>query len=621
MKFVKLMCGVITAALLLSSVTIFAENNSEADKRYSFGTLYNAGLDTGFSKQNPISENDAHYGWEMGKFTIGGYTSVDDTDKGNPVFVKKADEKLKLFFELEQDISKLNGDDLLSVNEDGNGYDRLLNADRANFGYGALVIRRDNPLNSAEKPVTVYNFLSDTAKKGTKITVQEFDEGVYDLNLDYEIKNSRNFLAEFSNYKISLRFTVKNEEEQNITNNTLKYNLGELVNTGLDNGYTGRDKITINDPHYGWELGNFFVEGFTSYNDNDKEQPIFLKNAGDEVTLKFHLEQDIAKLNSNDFLSVNTDTNGFDENFGIVQANLERGALFIRVTNYQNITGKPEIYTDYLAANASKTADTTVKLCEEGDYEVALDYEIEDISNLFPAYHNYRISFKFSVRNGNCMIFPHEIGTGAELLNTSITKNGFYLDFAKSRYLDINVKKSVLIDGENELTEDTRFNKVAKDGDKFTDEGVYTITAKNRYTDVEPTVKVIYVGENDILRAHMTTNIPISDIKVMLNQGAEILEDGTISMPEPEISSIVSVEAVTERSDTTSAEIVTEITAERPEYTNSNTPASYTIFFIIGGVVLAAIITATIIVLTKHKKHTSQNNSDKENNSDTGEKK
>lgn len=410
MKIVKFVCGVLIAALLSVPMTSFAENNTTTGRRYSVGTLYNTGKDNGFSKQNQIGENDVHYGWELGSFTLGGYTEVDNSDKDNPVFIKNTDDKVELFFNLKQDISKLNGKETLAISSDANGYDKQLNVDKTDFGYGALIVKRDNPLNSAEKPISTFNFLSETAKKGTDIKAYEFDEGIYDVALDYEIKNSEKTFASYTNYKISFRFTVKNAEEQSVSENTQRYNLGELVNTGKDNGYSGNDKITLNDPHYGWKLGQFFVEGFTSYNDDNKEQPIFLKNAGDEVTLKFNLQQDIAKLNGNEKLSINENTNGYDEYFGIEKTNLERGALFIRVTDYQNVTGSPEIYTNYLAANAAETADTTVKLCEEGDYEVALDYEIKDQANLFASYHNYRISFKFSVRNGNCMIFPREVG-------------------------------------------------------------------------------------------------------------------------------------------------------------------------------------------------------------------
>lgn len=91
------------------------------------------------------------------------------------------------------------------------------------------------------------------------------------------------------------------------------------------------------------------------------------------------------------------------------------------------------------------------------------------------------------------MIFPREVSTKNELGNKDYSEKGFYLDFAKSRYLDIDVKKQVLNKNGDKPVEDTRFNKPVADGDTYTDEGVYTITAKNRYTN-QTTTKVIYVG-------------------------------------------------------------------------------------------------------------------------------
>lgn len=39
------------------------------------------------------------------------------------------------------------------------------------------------------------------------------------------------------------------------------------------------------------------------------------------------------------------------------------------------------------------------------------------------------------------MVYPFDTVNKNELTNTSVTENGFYLDLAKSKYLDINVKR------------------------------------------------------------------------------------------------------------------------------------------------------------------------------------
>ena len=174
-------------------------------------------------------------------------------------------------------------------------------------------------------------------------------------------------------------------------------------------------------------------------------------------------------------------------------------------------------------------ADTRVQLFEEGDYEVALDYEVTE-KELIPKTHHYRIFFKFSVRNANGMVFPFDISTGAELTNGSVTENGFKLDLAKSRYLDLNIKQEVWTEGADGLTTDIRLNEPAKDGDCYTDEGIYTITVKNKYTGAE-TTKKIYVGTNRILAAYANSGYSIAEIQRMVEQGATIYEDGSISMP------------------------------------------------------------------------------------------
>ena len=63
---------------------------------------------------------------------------------------------------------------------------------------------------------------------------------------------------------------------------------------------------------------------------------------------------------------------------------------------------------------------------------------------------------------------------------------------AKSRYLTIDVQRSVVTKGVNGDVEDVRFKRPAKDGEEYTEEGIYTFNVKNLYTG-ESTTKTIYV--------------------------------------------------------------------------------------------------------------------------------
>ena len=282
---------------------------------------------------------------------------------------------------------------------------------------------------------------------------------------------------------------------------SLQKNLGEMVKTENEKGYSGNKELGIKDPHYGWELGQFFVSGYTRETKDDNGKPVFLKNVGDQITLWFNLKQDIDKLNGDEILSIADDNKGYDLFFQTPKIDMGRGTLIIRYTDEQGVKHEPEIYTNFLEANTTTSADTIVRLFEEGDYEVALDYSIKKtprkVKNIevIPEYTNYRISFEYSVRNGNCMVYPFDVLTGDELSDGAVTPNGFKLDMAKSRYLTIDVQRSVMNDSPSGPVEDVRFKRPAKDGDEYTDEGIYTFNVKNLYTG-DSTTKTIYVGDS-----------------------------------------------------------------------------------------------------------------------------
>lgn len=330
----------------------------------------------------------------------------------------------------------------------------------------------------------------------------------------------------------------KSSDEKN--NNEMKYYIGTTFKAG-NNSYSESQKIESDDIHFGWQLGQFYVSGFSQRID-EKGKPVFLKNVGDKVGLYFNLEQNINKLNGDEDLSIANDDNGSDTNLEVKKQDFKHGALIVRFTDFEHKVHKSTVYTDFLKAKVKKGANTQVELFEEGDYEVSLDYEIKDDGFLFMnSYPNYKITFKFSVRNGNCMVFPFDTKTKAELMNSAFTENGFYLDLAKSRYLNVMIKREVLVQDIKEFkedTKDTRYNKPAKDGDEFTDEGIYTITVKNNYTK-EETQKIIYVGSDEMLKAYVVTGLSLEEIDKRLAQGMVVNEQGQIIAKEVDEDSAI----------------------------------------------------------------------------------
>lgn len=402
------------------------------------------------------------------------------------------------------------------------------------------------------------------------------------------------------------------ETDETSPNATPMKKLGSKINTGKDNGYSGNEPIDKDDPHYGWDIGYFYVNGYTRETSTADQTPVFLKNVGDKVALWFHLSEDINKLNGNDLLTISEDTNGYDRTFEIDQTNFEHGTLIIQYTNAQGEAQEPIIYTDYLAANTRTGANTKVQLFEEGDYVVSLDYEIKSmggIGNFVASYTNYKIMFEFSIRNGNCMVYPFDSLTGAELADNAITENGFKLDKAKSKYLTIDVQRSVLVVGtDGYLTEDVRFNRPAKDGETYTSEGIYTFKVNNLYTG-ETTTKTIYVGANSYLRALSATGMSIAELNAEIEKGAIVHEDGTVEViaptepestvpptdNEPETILPVTDEPVNDtpvESETPAVDVSDDVDAE-PKKMNA-TP------FVIG--TIAVVMVVSVFVTIKRKK-------------------
>ena len=303
------------------------------------------------------------------------------------------------------------------------------------------------------------------------------------------------------------------------------------------NGFDNPSKIQSDDPHNNWEVGRFYVSGFTDFR-KEGDVVTFLKTPGDKAALWFSLEQELDKCNGRTDIQVNYTDTGSDINFNTPTIeNVGRGMLIVKKTDKGNKSER-QIYTNYLEATATVGANTRVDLFEEGDYEVALDYELHyDKPFVFGTTTTktlpYQIAFKFNVRNGDISMFLRKADSGEFIKNSGVAEKGFYIDVSNSQYLNMSIKREVLSDSMDGLVEDTKFSAVAKEGRNYTDEGIYTVTVKNPATG-DSVEKRVYVGDKDIMRAHMKTGIPISEIKVRLENGATVDEYGNINDPEPE---------------------------------------------------------------------------------------
>lgn len=599
----------------LGSHNVYAETKSASVP----GSLYEFGEKEHYDYATAEPTSEVTKDNTLGSFGLFGEVSAEEDYNGVPSYVVSSG-NAELTYSYSDALLNAPEDDWHLV-EDNSKKVAGLKLD-SDIDYGAIILQTSKDGKTWVDDVSLTNVFKETPESQesfyTTKSVQLANGCYYRLIVAYKMQRTTG-----QNQVLFVK-TDKHEEKKvaevyefylhdmsnAVNDTTLSKNLGKLTKTEKDKGYSGTKEIGIKDPHYGWELGQFFVSGYTRETvDKNDSQIVFLKNVGDQVTLWFNLKEDINKLNGDEDLSIADDKDGYDQYFQIEKTDMGRGTLLIRYTDEQGVKHKPEIYTNYLEANATTGADTVVKLFEEGDYEVALDYKIKKtprkVGNLevVPEYSDYRIAFTFKIRNGNCMVYPFDIATGSELTDEAITENGFKLDMAKSRYLTIDVKKAVVTEGANGYVEDVRFNRPAKDGDEYTDEGIYTFSVKNLYTD-ESTTKTIYVGSTGYMRALSVNKLTVAELNAQVEQGASIDEAGKLVMPTPTVEETPepepTEEIVSEKPEQSVSETpVPEETAEEDNSSDSESSGTPVIPVAVGGVAAVGIIAA---VLSKKKK-------------------
>lgn len=622
---------IVTAGVM--TVTASAEESSLSIS----GKVYELEESSEYSESGAAFEYSASSN-TYGKLSLNGNIYGQESKNGIPAYIIK-DDIISLTYSY-NDVLLNAADEEWHIVDDGRKTVNDVNLDDK-VKKGAVIVQTSLDgekwfTNQKQTNVFAESFISDTTFYESN-DIQLSNGCYYRITVAYEtaIKtdSTQILFASFDNYEYKRHMEVyefyaqyKDVEKNNINSSDKKFALGNTENTGLDKGFTTGNPLEIKDVHYGWELGNFFVSGYTEKKEEPSGEKVFLKNLGDKVTLYFDLKQNIDKLNGNDKLKISSDGNGYDQKFGITKTNFGKGALIIRYTDYEGKKHDPIIYTDYLESLASPGADNIVQLFEEGDYEVSLDYEIMK-DELIDSYTNYMITFSFKIRNGNCMVYPFDLGTKAELKNSYVTENGFTLDLAKSRYLSINVEMAKWVKGASGYTEDIRFNRPAKDGDKYTDEGIYTIEVANAYTG-KTTTKKIYVGSDSVMIAAMNPaneSYSVNDIYELVNSGATINNDGSIVMPVVETTPVETEPPVTETAviETTSVTTVAETTVSEEATTqpikteeiaaeamSDNVTESNPLLpiLIIVGIIAVGSIVVIIVLLAKKKNNNSGEN-------------
>ncbi len=528
-------CIIVIMLLFISSMFCLTNVYGKEKKEQVTGKLYEFGDKSKYEISNSKVSKSVD---PLGSFSISGDFKIIESDDTPRYDVRK--DQLKVFYSVDKKILEREMDQWHLCDDDEKVVDGIKLENKIKKGVMIIQTSLDGTkwiTDSIETDVFTSKYDSSKKLYETK-DIQLVNGCYYRVIIAYqlEIVNGTKKIGvikkddkEYKKYAETYEFYAVNSEEQKLGNptSTPRKELGEKIGVKKDTGYSEEIKIDTKNPHYGWDIGTFFVNGYTRET-TFEGKTMFLKNVGDKVTLWFNLEKDIEDLDGSGKYLIVEDKNGSDQYFQVKKTNFKHGALIIRVKDHE---GKkdPVIFTDFLAANATTGADTRAVLFEEGDYEVALDYSIGE-SGILHSENDYRIFFEFSIRNGNTMFFPFDISTGAELRDRAVAAEGFTIDMAKSRYLDINVTRTAIVKGSAGHTEDVRFNGPAKDGDKYTEEGVYTVNVANRYTN-EHTVKTFYVGTDPFIRALSKSGKTVKELDELISRGYVIEDDGTLTAP------------------------------------------------------------------------------------------
>lgn len=288
------------------------------------------------------------------------------------------------------------------------------------------------------------------------------------------------------------------------------------------------DDVDIKDPHYGKKIGQFAVKGYTSVNKDDQDCFKYIKTGTDRIAISFELEErNLDKLFGNEKYKLNYDRDATDKNIETPIMDFKQGTVIISFIDTSNMKHEKIYYTNFLAACTTTKANTAVYLFEEGKYEVTLDYEILNIKKTPDKKTNYRMSFKFEVVNGNAEVFIKDSVNGSFLSNEAVTENGFVLDYANSKKLNVNCQYFKYSMVNNQLTETAGKNSVAADGDEFSNSGKYVITVSSD-SGTESSTYVIYIGKDKYTLAVTQPNMDLEKVNEKLAQGYKIKDDGTL---------------------------------------------------------------------------------------------
>ena len=335
-KFTVLIVALI---VVFSSVPMVASAANE--KTEVTGSVYEFDKDSHYEFHEGGTSEETAAENTYGTFHISGNVTANDSKSGVPSY-EVPDGNLSIFYNYGDTKLNANEDSWHLVNDKSSKVaDLKLDSD---IMKGAIILQTSKDRKNWVDVKTIYNAFCDTPIRTSSIysaTDVELINGcfyraivVYELSVRTEDSNFLFINTDKYDYKkyaeVYEFYAYTNSGDSNAVDPNQTYSLGEKVRVKNFDGYFGEELIEKGDAHYGWELGNFFVSGYTDEVVKDDGSVVFLKNIGDKVTLWFKLNQNIDGLNGKENLTITADTEGYDQYFETPKMNFGRGVLITR---------------------------------------------------------------------------------------------------------------------------------------------------------------------------------------------------------------------------------------------------------------------------------------------------
>ncbi len=309
----------------------------------------------------------------------------------------------------------------------------------------------------------------------------------------------------FTVFAINSNAETEDYADETYTTNGNYYSFTTLQSCKDETGYANPKALSVGDPLVGVKVAGIKLNNFSSTVEKNGVR-YFLKTTPDVPFVTLELFTDMNNMGGTGAF-LNNDSSLRVPEYGYVDS-VGKGLLCV-----QHVDANGEIRNYCIKDILECDPVDPIILAEEGSYSISLMFETKRQTgrkkvwdNPFKyhwspvyEYRNYRIDTgTFHLINSNAMAFIFD-QSGNELKNGAVTSTGFVLDYANSHYLNVEIKREIMLDRNNSLQEttDIRSNTVGVNKRAYTQPGIYTISVTNIITGAVTTKRILVEDSNN----------------------------------------------------------------------------------------------------------------------------